>query len=175
MQDAPRPVAASTKAASPDNLLGALSFTAGREPISVSANGLEFDYRGRVLTYKGNVVATQGDMKLQTDTLTITLAEGGENQLREVVAVGNVRLSKGSRTATSGRAVFDQVKHTVVLTENPILQDGGNQVTGDRVTVYLDQERSVVDGGNGKVRALFAPPKKDEGAPANPSATPPIP
>ena len=146
---------------SPDGFLGALSFTSGREPIAVTANALEFDYRAHVLTYKGAVVATQGDMKLESETLTVALGEHGPDQLKEVVASGNVRLSKGQRRATAGHAVFDQTRHTVVLSENAVLQDGPNQITGQRVMVYLDEERSVVEGGSGRVQALLFPPQGD--------------
>jgi len=162
-----------SKAASPEGMLSALSFTSGREPISISADGLEFDYKAHVLTYKGDVVATQGDMKLQSNTLTVTLAEGSDNQLREVTAVGNVRLSKGERTATAGRAVFDQANHTVVLSENAVLRDGPNEVRGERVVVYLEQSLSVVEGGNNgnkRVTAHLFPPKKGD---ATPAVTPP--
>jgi lipopolysaccharide export system protein LptA len=158
------PATAKSAVANPDSLLGALSFTAGHEPISLSADGLEFDYRARVLTYKGNVVAIQGDMKLESNVLTITLAESdakgqsSTNQLREVVATGNVRLSKGERTATAGRAVFDQARRTAVLSENAVLRDGPNQVTGERVVVYLDEARSVVEGGSRRVQAVLFPP-----------------
>lgn len=140
--------------------LGALSFTSSREPISVSADALEFDYRTRVLTYKGGVEVTQGDMKLQSETLRVALDDHAENGVKEVVADGQVRVSKGTRWATGGRAVFDQAQHTVVLSQDAVVHDGPNQVSGDRVVVYLDQERSVVEGGNGRVKAVLFPSKE---------------
>lgn len=145
-----------------DPLLGALSFGTSREPITINSDALEFDYRSRVLTYTGGVVATQGDMKLESKTLTVALDEHTGNKLKEVVALGDVRLSKGTRWATAGRAVFDQVQRTVVLSDNAVLHEGPNQVSGERVVVYLDQERSVVEGGNGRVKALLFPPKGGE-------------
>src|SRR5438105_3896170 len=39
-----------------DPFLGALSLSSSREPVSITAAALEFDYRSRVLTYKGEVV-----------------------------------------------------------------------------------------------------------------------
>jgi len=137
--------------------LAGFSFTSTREPISVTADGLEFNYRTRVLIYKGNVVVTQGDMKLQSDTLTVALDDHADNRINEVVADGQVRLSKGTRWATGGHAVFDHGQNTVVLSQNAELHDGPNQVSGDRVVVYLDQERSVVEGGTGRVRAVLFP------------------
>ena len=67
-----------------DPLLGALSLGSSREPISVSADRLEFDYRTRVLTYKGGVKATQGDMQLQSNTLTVSLDDHGVPQEQQL-------------------------------------------------------------------------------------------
>ncbi len=162
------PASDSQKIPNETGFLAGFSFTSTREPISVTADGLEFNYRTRVLTYKGNVVVTQGDMKLQSDTLVVSLDEHTDNQINEVVADGQVRLSKGTRWATGGHAVFDHGRNTVVLSQNAVLHDGPNQVSGDRVVVYLDQERSVVEGGTGRVRAVLFP--STPGAETTPAA-----
>lgn len=162
----------------PESLLGALSFTASRDPISVSADVMEFDYRARVLTYKGSVVVIQGDMKLESNTLTVALEEksdgqiaksdsqieksdsqieGSDSRIKEVVADGHVHLSKGAGWATGGHAVFDRARNIVELSDNAEVHDGPNRVNGDRVTVYLSEERSVVEGGNHRVTAELFP------------------
>jgi lipopolysaccharide export system protein LptA len=142
-----------------DSLLNALSFSSKREPISVSSDGLEFDYRTRVILYKGSVEVTQGDIKMHSETLRVILDEHAENRVKEVVAEGNVRVSKGTRWATGGRAEFDEAKHTVVLSNDAVVHDGSNEVSGSRIVVYLNENRSVVEGGNGRVRAVLFPPK----------------
>jgi lipopolysaccharide export system protein LptA len=142
-----------------DSLLNALSFSSKRDPISVSSEALEFDYRTRVLTYKGSVEVTQGDVKLQSETLRVVLDDHAETRVKEVVADGSVRLSKGLRWATGGHAVFDQAKQTVVLSNEAVVHDGSNEVSGDRIVVYLDENRSVVEGGTGRVKAVLFPPK----------------
>jgi lipopolysaccharide export system protein LptA len=153
---------AKESAGGPESLLGSFSFTSKREPISITADALEFDYRPRVLKYKGAVVATQGDMKLESRSLTVTLDAQVENRIKEVVADGQVRLSQGARWATGGRAVFDQNHNTVTLSDNAELHDGANLVKGDRVIVYLNEERSVVEGGKGRVEAVLVPPQDGE-------------
>lgn len=155
---------ASATPGSPLGLLGGLSFTARREPISVSADAMEFDYRTRVLTYKGAVVVTQGDMKLESNTLTVTLDEHADNRVKEVVADGAVRLSQGARWATGGHAVFDQAHNIMKLSNNTELHDGPNEVKGDLVTVYLDEQRSEVTGGKGRVTAKLFPSQGTPGA-----------
>jgi len=147
------------------------------QPITVPARTLEFDYKENVVVYRGDVQAVQGDVHLTSDTLTIRLvsadrkasagedpgtpsgetALGGRVQLRQVEAVGSVRIDQGERWATGGRAVFDQERRVLVLSEDPVLHDGPNQIAGDRVIVYLDEDRSVVEGGDKRVKAVLFP------------------
>lgn len=162
-----------------------------KEPIIVTADTLEYDYKKNVVVYRGRVQAEQGAVKLSSDTLTVTFAhakdakdakdakaaEGapakpadhgtavdvpgqGGQQLQEIVALGNVRIDSGTRWAVGGRAVFDQTQRTLVLTESPVLHDGSNEVIGDRVVVYLDEDRSVVEGGRKRVKAVLYPDKQ---------------
>src|SRR5881392_893106 len=163
-------------------LFDAGSFGNKKEPIVITSDTLEYDYKTNVVVYRGEVIAVQGETKVRTDTLTVTLAaqtnadppdgaEKGSQRLQEVVAVGNVRIDNGTRWATGGRAVFGQGTRTLVLTETPVLHDGANEVSGDRVTVYLDENRSVVEGGRRRVKATVFPSKEGDLAGAN--AAPP--
>jgi len=53
--------------------------------------------------------------------------------------------------------VFDQASRTVTLSDDAVLRQGANEVAGERVRVYLDEERSVVEGGKLPVRARLYP------------------
>jgi len=163
-------------------LFDAGSFGSKKEPIVVTSDTLEYDYKTNVVVYRGDVIAVQADTKVRSDTLTVTLAaqkdsdppdtaKKGDQRLQEVIAVGNVRIDNGTRWATGGRAVFEQTTRTLVLTENPVLHDGANEVSGDRVTLYLDENRSVVDGGRRRVKATVFPNK--DGGLAGANAAPP--
>ena len=46
-----------------------------------------------------------------------------------------------------------------MLSDDAVLHDGSNEVSGDRIVVYLDEKRSVVEGGTGRVRAVLFPSK----------------
>jgi lipopolysaccharide export system protein LptA len=154
------------------------------QPITVSARTLEFDYKNNVVVYRGDVRAAQDDVHLRSDELTIRLRSadakgapdatpkkeppagdatlGGRVELREVVATGSVRIDQGERWATGGRAVFDQERRVLILSEDPVLHDGPNQIAGERVVVYLDENRSVVEGGDKRVKAVLFP-ERDAG------------
>ncbi|MBI3768871.1 MAG: hypothetical protein HY271_10315 [Deltaproteobacteria bacterium] len=91
---------------------------------------------------------------------------GGADKIKEVVAEGHVRIQRGDRVAEGRRAVFDQVKQTIVLSDGAVLHEGANRVAGDRIIVYLQEQRSVVESGsNSRVSAVFYPN-------ANPSSGP---
>ena len=162
---------------------GLLGFggTKSKEPITITADNLEYEYKDGVITYRGDVLAVQGDVKVRSNELRITLAkvddgkqtatkaaseldDASASKVQEVVATGNVRIDQGTRWAVGGKATFDQTNRTLVLTENPTLHDGPNEVAGDRVVVYLDEDRSIVEGGRKRVKAVLFPKKegKDE-------------
>lgn len=159
--------------------LDATGLGKSKEPIVVTSDRLEYDYRSNVVVYRGAVQALQGRLKITSDTLTVTFADGkdgaaapqggfalgaGSARLREIVAAGKVRIEDGTRWATGGRAVFDQANRTLVLSETPVLHDGANEVLGDRVIVYLDEDRSVVEGGRKRVKAVLYPDREEKAA-----------
>ena len=164
-------------------LFDAGNFANRKEPIIVTSDTLEYDYKANVVVYRGTVLAAQGPVKLRSDTLTVTLAAAANGdptrategagkptqRLQQIVAVGNVRIDHGARWATGGRAVFDQGQRTLVLTENPVMHEASNEVAGDRVVVFLDENRSIVEGGRKRVKAVLYP-NKDGGL--APSAAP---
>src|SRR5262245_12783911 len=49
-----------------------LSLGSSKEPINITADGMQLDYKASVLTYSGNVKVIQGDATLSSDRLEIT-------------------------------------------------------------------------------------------------------
>lgn len=153
-----------------------------KDPITITSDTLEYAYRDGIVVYRGDVLAVQGEIKVRSNELRITLAKTDDgkpsgakaateiesansaSKLKEVVAVGNVRIDQGTRWAVGGKATFDQTARTLVLTEAPVLHDGPNEVAGDRVVVYLDEDRSVVEGGRKRVKAVLFPGKGGDAA-----------
>lgn len=110
------------------------------------------DYKDKSVLFTGHVRATQATGQLTSNQLRVNYGKNFHD-VTEMIATGNVRISQGERWATGQHAVMNQVKHTVVLTGSPVVHDGPNEITGDRITVYLDTGRSVVD----HARAIIFP------------------
>lgn len=151
------PTAGGATVAAPSDWLSSLSFSNSDEPVFVKADRLEFQYESRVLIYQGSVEVRQGETTLVADQVRVFLSPGDRVTVREVRANGNVRVSQGTRWATAKEATFDQARRLAVLQGGAVLHDGRNEVRGDTVTVYLDERRSVIDGGKGRVQAVLYP------------------
>jgi lipopolysaccharide export system protein LptA len=113
----------------------------------------------------GSPAPSPGESSAEASTARAARSSGAD-KIKEVIAEGHVRIQRGDRVAEGQRAVFDQAKQTIVLSDNAVLHEGANQVTGDRIIVYLQEQRSVVEGGsNSRVSAVFYP-----NAPSTPNA-----
>jgi lipopolysaccharide export system protein LptA len=148
------------KALKPDRGFG---FTASRAPIDITSDTVEADQKQNTVTFKGNVVAKQEDVTLYGNTLVI-IYDPDTKKLKEIIAIGNVKVVQLDRRATGQKATFDQDKNKVVLDGDAVVREGANVIRGERITFYVEEERSVVEPGKGgRVSTSITPPPKEEG------------
>lgn len=128
-----------------------------RGPVEVSADHLEADDQAQTLVFSGHAVATQDDVTIYGERLTVKYA-GEKREIEKVIAEGSVRIIQGTRIATGDQAILYHLEERIVLTGSPKVSDGDNFVQGQEITIYLNDQRSVVSGGaGGRVNAVFAP------------------
>ena len=129
-------------------------------PIEVTAQQLEADQEQRQAIFSGEVIAKQGDITLYCDKLVVYSLEE-QDQVDRLEAFGNVRVIQLDRTATADRAIYRQQQGTLMLYGNAEVYQGQNKVTGNEITVYLQENRSVVKSGeSGRVKAVLFPQEK---------------
>lgn len=140
------------------------------KPIDIVSDRLDA-YRDKDLVqFSGNVVATQGERVIQSDTLSLYFKKktGGAGatagdaakagDIDRIVAKGNVRITENERIVTGEQAVFHSDEQRIVVTGNPVMREGNNVITGDRVVVLLNENRGIVEGTTGKrVKATIHP------------------
>ena len=82
------------------------------------------------------------------------------------VSTGNVRIiTKDCRIGTAKRAEYYDAEQRVVLIGNARVWQDDNVVTGERITIYLAEDRSVVEGGKQeRVKAVFYPQDRTAGS-----------
>jgi len=149
------------------------------EPIEIVSDKMEAFQEKNMIVFSGKAVATQGDIKLKTDRLSIfykksnekkdkigkqEVAEAGDLDIIE--AKGNVIITQKDLVATGEEAVYTQESAQFVLTGKPVLQQGKNVIKGCRVIVYANENKGTVEPcsteNSGRVTAIIHPEKKNK-------------
>lgn len=146
-------------------------------PIEIVADRMEAFQEKRVIVFSGNTVAKQGDIRLKTDRMTIFYKQSQDKKdkagkhdmavtgdLEKIELKGNVVVNQNDMSATSEEAVYYQDGAKVIMTGNPVLQQGKNVIKGCRVVIFIDESRGKVEqcetGNSGRVTAIIHPEEK---------------
>lgn len=142
----------------------------GAGPVVITSNSLESNEQEGIITFLGEVKAKRDDFSIDCEKMVVHLrkAPGGTNgqgtgdpeaRIEKIVATGNVKIVRAEGgVATADMAVYQQQEETLVLTGNPVVREGQDSVEGDRITLFLKEERSVVEGSKDRrVKAVIFP------------------
>lgn len=133
---------APTPVAGPGNLVGA---DFNKLPTYIKSDNLVLHSAERVFVYTGNVEVKQGDMTLTSLELEGVYDE--KNQIKTLVAKNNVVIVKGEGIRATGEvATYVAGPETLTLTENPELTQEGSVLTADKITIFLNEDRSTAEG-----------------------------
>lgn len=131
-----------------------------QQPIRVQANSVELDDRRGVAVYRGDVIITQGSLKITGDTITVTQDNSGE--LDVFTAVGKPAYYEqqpdvGKSTVQAyGRTIqyFASNQRIILLDEARIVQQG-NSFEGEKI-VY-DTQRQIINAGRAEQEQISSP------------------
>jgi lipopolysaccharide export system protein LptA len=142
------------------NILHAADEGRSSQPINIKSNELVADSKGRTATFIGKVIARQQDITIYADKLVVYYSEQG-GDVDKVEAFGSVRIVQQNRVGTAGHAVYINKEGKISLSDNPKVYQGKNVVTGQVITYFISEEKSVVTGGpNSRVNAVIYPKGK---------------
>ena len=130
----------------------------GQQPVTVDADRMERLGKESLIIFLGNVVARQNGSVQYADRVELYLDEKGDRILR-TVSTGNVRIvTSDCKMGTARRVEYFDLDQRVVLIGDARVWEGDNVITGDTITIFLAQDRSVVQGGKQeRVKAVFHP------------------
>ena len=131
-----------------------------REPIVITSDRMEADKLGERVLFIGNVTLKKEDITLTSDAVTVFYDDRSKG-VNEIEALGNVVVRRDDRVALANRAMYFSREEKIVLTGDARIIENKNQLGGDRITFFVRDDRSIVDGG----RVLFyqdeAPGKRE--------------
>jgi len=148
-------------------------------PVDVTADRIEVQDRADRAIFAGNVHATQAEMTLDTQRLTVAYSSkpggagsaAGGVQIHRLDAAGGVVVRSPSETAKGDFGIYDLDRKLITIIGNVQLTQRNNVVSGQRLVINLDSGRAVIDGGppgvnqsGGRVTGHFTVPQKTNGS-----------
>ena len=124
----------------------------GRDAV-ITSERTDYDRKEGIILFDRNVFVDDEQYQMHADRLFVFL--DGTNDLKRIVAIGNVSITNESRTASCSRAVFTKAASKIVMygdeTSNARLEDPsqrGGMVEGKKITFWLDAEQVSVEGSS---------------------------
>ncbi len=127
-------------------------------PIEITSDRMRSENGGQKIIFSGNVAVTKEDMVITSDIIEV-YSTSDKKQTDEIVAIGNVEISRGNKKAKGDRAVYLQRLQKIILTGNPkaIAWQGDDIIEGREMIFLMKKDRFVV---NERVHAKLFSKKK---------------
>jgi lipopolysaccharide export system protein LptA len=139
-------------------------------PILITSEKMILQNREQRLVFEGTVHVQKEDFQMTADRMVVTFAQNAQGKnspgtfsmtasktagtvpesrsVSTIHANGHVKIIKGDRRAASQAAVYDQAMDKVTLTGNPESWEKGYKVSGTKITIFLKEDRSLVEGSS---------------------------
>jgi len=120
-------------------------------PIEVASESLDVNQNTGSAVFTGDVVVTQGLMRLSAQRIEVFYTEGG-GEIDTMKATGGVTLINGDEAAEANQADYSVQTGQVLMTGNVLVTQGPSAVSADRMTVDIETGKAQLDG---RVRTLL--------------------
>ena len=128
--------------------------------IKIESDYMKYSGDDKVSRFSGNVVVSDNEMRMTADSMDVTF--GAENEVKEILSQGNVKIEKEGLLTLSDKARFFNSEKKVVLTNNVRVWQGDNYLEGDKVTLFSDSNKILVDRGTNKRVKIIIVPKEEK-------------
>ncbi len=137
-------------------------------PIHIVSDRMETDSKEKWVEFIGNVVATQQESVIKAERLKIFyISDSGSaadsDSIKKIIADGNVKIVTGTKMATANHAVYTADDRVLVLRGNSKAWSGENIVTGNKITLFLDEDWSIVESDDEEQVEVTFNPEKESG------------
>jgi len=125
--------------------------------IVIESQTMEMDNQLKLVTFLGDVKAKRDDFVIDCDKMLVYYesmpsteeTRESKTKINKIVATGNVIINRAEgEKATAEEATYHQKDDRLVLTGSPTVTRGDDLVKGDRITIFLSDDRSVVVEGS---------------------------
>lgn len=133
------------------------------QPIKLLADKATYSERTGVTSYSGNVIITQGTLKLTADDITVNLSQ--QRSINSAVATGRpatmqqvITQEKGLAKGQANKIDYNAVSGIITLTGNAKLVQNGASFAGNVIRYSLKAgDVEATAGGNQRVELVLPP------------------
>ena len=127
-------------------------------PIEITSDRMRSENGGQKIIFSGNVLIAKEGMTIASDIIEV-YNSADKKQTEEIVAIGNVTISRGTKKAKGDRAVYLERLQKIILTGNPkaTVWEGNDIIEGKEMIFLMKKDRFVI---NERVRAKLFPKNK---------------
>lgn len=122
-------------------------------PVEVQADQLAVNNADGTAVFSGNVVVTQGEMKLAAAEVKVTYGTD-QKEIDQLVATGGVIVTNLGDAAEAKEAVYTLASGQIVLTGDVLLTQGPSAMAGQKLTINLKDGTGIMEG---RVTTTFVP------------------
>lgn len=127
--------------------------------LSISSGKMTLNNQMNTIVFEGDVIIEQETMTLKADVVDVVfepvsekenrLIDGVERKrsLSTITATGDIKFIHGDRTVFANRVVYSRKDEVMVFTGSPTIQEGLDKLKGEKITVFILEDRVVVEGG----------------------------
>lgn len=144
-----------TTQSSPTSTTATTAAVAAKPPKIEVRHSDSMEYNGDAHTVEmvGSVHVVRGTMSIKADRVDILMGDD-EKSVIKAIATGHVEIVDGERKAVSNRAEYIDDTWDIILTGNPKLWNGDNEIQADKI-IYNMQARTMKAAG--RVRGILIP------------------
>ena len=124
-----------------------------KAPVQVQADQLAVNQADGTALFTGNVVVTQGDMKLQAAEVQVVYSKD-KKAIQTLHASGGVTLVAGTDAAKASVADYKPDTGDLVMSGDVVLTQGAAAISGQKLTLDLKTGTGTMDG---RVTTTFTP------------------
>ncbi len=127
-------------------------------PIRIEADRMVTSQEDSTVVFSGNVQANQANLFIHADQMTVLYAKTGTSaddsggtavnptrNIERIKATGNVKIVQKNWIATGDSMDFNADDRIITLAGNAKAWQDKNMVSGEKIILYLDEGKSVVE------------------------------
>lgn len=125
-------------------------------PVEVTADSLSVNQADGEAIFSGNVLVTQGEMRMTAGEIAVEYEDGGKG-IKTLHATGKVLLVSAADAVEADAALYTIATGLVTLTGSVLLTQGQATISGQEMVVDLKSGTGKIQG---RVTTTFIPGKK---------------